>query len=362
MNITGLAGYVQRTIMIVTLLMHRHEPACNKIKPISNDQLQLGRGQKQQPGILKGPDMTLFSGFSRQMNTGLAIIILLGSTAVTAPAAAQDNLERRVDRLESEVRAVQRKVFPGGSQRFFEPEIQAENSAQPNSASNASPVLADLLARVDALEAQLAGLTSRSEENTFRMGQLEKRLLALETAEKTRADTNSVAAASAPAGNTAQPLPAAAASAPEPSAERIAAVSAIIKPETGDAGEDNYVYGFRLWDAGFYPEAQQQLQLTVDQYSSHSRISHARNLLGRALLDDGKPKSAAKILLENYQKNPRGARAPDSLYFLGAALIAAKDNEKACAAFDELADAYPDSASGRLSSRLQSGRDQAGCN
>jgi TolA-binding protein len=347
--------------MIVTLRMRWHEPACNKIMPISNDQPQLGRGQKQQPRILKGPDMTLFSGFSRQINAGLAIMILLGSTAVTAPAAAQDNLERRVDRLESEVRAVQRKVFPGGSQRFFEPEIQAENAAQPNSTSNASPVLADLLARVDALEAQLAGLTSRSEENTFRMGQLEKRLLALETAEKTRADTNSGAAASAPAGNAAQPLPAAA-SAPEPSAERIAAVSAIIKPETGDAGEDNYVYGFRLWDAGFYPEAQQQLQLTVDQYSSHSRISHARNLLGRALLDDGKPKSAAKILLENYQKNPRGARAPDSLYYLGAALIAAKDNEKACAAFAELADAYPDTASGRLSSRLQSGRDQASCN
>lgn len=306
--------------------------------------------------------MKLFSGFSRQINAGLATIILLGSTAVTAPAAAQDNnLEGRIDRLESEVRAVQRKVFPGGSQRFFEPEIQAETPAQPNSASNASPVLADMLARVDALEAQLAGLTSRSEENTFRMGQLEKRLQAVEAAEKTRADAGSASAAASSSANAAQPLPAAGAS-PEPSAERIAAVSAIIKPETGDAGEDNYVYGFRLWDAGFYPEAQQQLQLTVDQYSNHSRISHARNLLGRAFLDDDKPKSAAKILLENYQKNPRGERAPDSLYFLGAALIAAKDNEKACAAFDELADAYPESASGRLSSRLQSSRSQAGCN
>ena len=308
--------------------------------------------------------MKLFSGFNRQINAGLAIIILLGGGAAAAPALAQsDNLERRVDRLESEVRAVQRKVFPGGSQRFFEPEIQAETPAQQNSTSNASPILADLLARVDALEAQLAGLTSRSEENTFRMGQIEKRLQLIEAAEKTRADAGAApaSAASSPAANAAQPS-AATGAAPEPSAARIAAVSAIIKPETGDAGEDNYVYGFRLWDAGFYPEAQQQLQLTVDQYSSHSRISHARNLLGRALLDDGKPKSAAKILLENYQKNPRGARAPDSLYYLGAALIAAKDNEKACAAFAELADAYPDTASGRLSSRLQSGRDQASCN
>lgn len=313
--------------------------------------------------------MRLFSGFNRHIKTGFAMIIVLGGAMVTAPLAAQSgNLESRVDRLESEVRAVQRKVFPGGSERFFEPEIQAETTAKPSNSSNASPILADILARVDALEAQLAGLTSRTEENTFRMGQFEKRLQAMEAAEKARTEAGAVAnvsepaSASASSANAAQPSPGrAAAAAPEPSAQRIAAVSAIIKPETGDAGEDNYVYGYRLWEAGFYPEAQQQLQLTVDQYSSHSRISHSRNLLGRALLDDGKPKSAAKILLENYQKNPRGARAPDSLYYLGEALIAAKDNEKACAAFAELVDAYPDVASGRLANLLQGGRKQAGC-
>ncbi|WP_438728972.1 tetratricopeptide repeat protein [Parasphingorhabdus sp. DH2-15] len=299
---------------------------------------------------------------SRTFSLAVAAITLVASTALSAPAIAQsNNLDRRVERLEAEVRAVQRKVFPGGSERFFEPEVQSETPTQSQNSSNASPVLADLLARVDALEAQLAGLTSQTEENSFRLGQIENRLQSIEAAEKAREEAQAAATTTAASDNGPAAAAPGAALAAEPSAERIAAVSAIIKPESDDAGEDDYIYGFRLWDAGFYPEAQQQLRLTLEKHPNHARNSHARNLLGRALLDGGKPQSAAKILLENYQTNPRGARAPDSLYFLGAALIAAKDNEKACAAFDELADAYPDAASGRLATRLSSGRETAGC-
>ena len=36
--------------------------------------------------------------------------------------------ENRIRRLESEVRALQRKVFPGGDGRYFEPEISAQPS------------------------------------------------------------------------------------------------------------------------------------------------------------------------------------------------------------------------------------------
>jgi TolA-binding protein len=77
-----------------------------------------------------------------------------------------------------------------------------------------------------------------------------------------------------------------------PSEERIAAVQQITKPQTGDEGDDEYTYGFRLWDAGFYPEAQQQLSRFVERYPEHWRISYGRNLLGRAYLDDGKPDDA----------------------------------------------------------------------
>ena len=46
-------------------------------------------------------------------------------------------------------------------------------------------------------------------------------------------------------------------------------MKAIIKPETGDAGEDEYTYGFKLWEAKFYPEGEQQLKLFVTNYPKH---------------------------------------------------------------------------------------------
>ncbi len=71
---------------------------------------------------------------------------------------------------------------------------------------------------------------------------------------------------------------------------------------------DSYSYGFRLWDAKFYPEAQAQLKATVDKYGDASVASRAQNLLGRAYLDDGKPALASVAFYENYQKRP--ARRP----------------------------------------------------
>lgn len=289
----------------------------------------------------------------------LAVLAALAIALLTpAPARAQsDNLENRVKRLEAEVRAVQRKVFPGGAGRFFEPELEpqaVQETAKPNTTNSA---VADLLLRVDALENQLATLTAQGEENSFRLGKIEERLDAMEAAAaETAAPAEGIEESAG-----AQPIAAATPSSAAPDPERVAAVSAIVKPVTDNAGEDDYIYGFRLWDAGFYPEAQQQLELTVEQHPGHSRISHARNLLGRAYLDGGKPGRAATILLENYQKAPRGARAPDSLYYLGRALIASNEKSKACAAFAELGEAYPDIADGRLENALANGRKDADC-
>jgi hypothetical protein len=41
--------------------------------------------------------------------------ILLGTAAVPHAVQAQSNVEVRVDRLEGQMRAVQRKVFPGAN-------------------------------------------------------------------------------------------------------------------------------------------------------------------------------------------------------------------------------------------------------
>ncbi|ESZ86772.1 MAG: hypothetical protein Q27BB25_12205 [Blastomonas sp. CACIA14H2] len=294
--------------------------------------------------------------------------------ASASPAAAQAApLEPRVKKLESEMRAVQRKVFPGASDRFFEPEISAPATTPTPNGVSASAPLTDLLQRVDTLETQITRLTAQTEENGFKIGQLEKRLLQLE--EQAKQAAAAAAAASAPpatavtpsapgaGGATTRPVTPAAATtaAAAPSAERIAAVSKIEKPQSADAGEDAYLYGYRLWEAKFFPEAQAQLRFTLEKHPRHKRSSYTRNLLGRAYLDDGKPSAAAKMFAENYEKEPKGDRAPESLYFLGESLIKLNEKPKACVAFAELAEVYPEVAAGRLSDRLVAGRRNAGC-
>ncbi|NTZ42334.1 tetratricopeptide repeat protein, partial [Altererythrobacter sp. SALINAS58] len=162
------------------------------------------------------------------------------------------------------------------------------------------------------------------------------------------------APAQAPAARPAAPVAA-------PSAERLAAVQAIAKPQTDDPGDDEYSYGFRLWDAGFYPEAQQQLNLFVEKYPNHFRATYGRNLLGRAYLDDNKPREAAPWFLRNYQADKQAARAPDSLLYLARSMIAIEDTERACIALAEFSDTYPAIAAGRLSSDYQASLTRVDC-
>ncbi|WP_339826647.1 hypothetical protein [uncultured Parasphingorhabdus sp.] len=285
------------------------------------------------------------------------ITILLTSLLISTPVSAQDaNTDKRVDRLEQEMRAVQRKVFPGGTGRYFEPQITADTGPASSGTTNTTSAVTDLIARVDALERSLANLTGQVEENGFRLKKIEDRLAATEAPVVSSTVTGGSTASGSTTAVAKKPAPEAA---PDP--KRVVGVAAIVMPETGDAAEDAYIYGYRLWEAKFYPEAQTQLKKMADEYSSHRRASYAQNLLGRAYLDDGKPALASVALYENYQKRPRGERAPDSLYFLSTALVQLGKKADACRVLAEMQDVYPDVASGRLASQVASGKTAANC-
>lgn len=299
-------------------------------------------------------------------------LALLGATALmlVAPAGAQDaNIDGRVGKLEKEMRAVQRQVFPNGAGKFFEPEIQSPTA--PKTATSSSTATADLIARVDALEAQLATLTGQVEQQGNAARSMEARLKAIEAQLKAQAEPPATAtvlpaATVAPTPAVAKPKPITPvatkpATTAKPTAARTAAVAAIEKPATGDAFEDGYNYGYRLWEAKFYPEAQVTLEETVTKFPKHKRASFARNLLGRAWLDDKKPATAVKVFYDNYKNDPRGERAPDSLFFLGSALTDLGKTAEACEAYGELAKAYPDAATGRLAERVAGGKTRAKC-
>ncbi|MEZ5680405.1 MAG: tetratricopeptide repeat protein [Erythrobacter sp.] len=290
--------------------------------------------------------------------------VALGLLATSAPALAQDgNDEMRIRRLEQEVRALQRKVFPGGDGRYFEPEISSTTNAGTTVApTNSTTAVTDILARLDALELQLQRQTALNEENGNTIRLLTERIAVLETggakpAEPVLSQPNNAVTTNVEKMTGTTPTPAATG----PSAERLAAVQAIAKPQTDDAADDEYSYGYRLWNAGYYPEAAQQLTMFVEKYPDHWRATYGRNLLGRSYLDDGKAREAAPWFLKNYQSDKNAARAGDSLLYLAEAMIQLKDTKRACIALAEFSETYPALATGRLATDYAARRDKVKC-
>ena len=307
---------------------------------------------------------------NRALGAPLAVLAL-GFAAL--PAAAQDgSTEARLKKAETEIRALQRKVFPGGDGKYFEPEVSTAQPAGTTATRPSTTAVTDILARLDALEGQIARLTSQTEENTNAIAKLGTRLGALEVtagAAATERAADPVVPENTATRPRPTPTPTQVATTPTPTpkptgptAQRLAAVQAIAKPQTDDPGKDEYDYGFRLWDAGFFPEAQQQLSLYVEKYPKHGQISYGRNLLGRAYLDGGKPNEAAPWFLKNYQSEKQGARAPDSLLYLAETMITMKDTKRACIALAEFGETYPAVATGRLKSQYDADRGKVKCN
>ncbi|MET0137762.1 MAG: tetratricopeptide repeat protein [Sphingobium sp.] len=302
-----------------------------------------------------------------------AVLALLPSVG----AVAQTTVEGRVGRLEQEMRAVQRKVFPEGAGRF-QPEVTTPQTPGVSPGTPASSPVSDLSGRVSAVEAQLRTLTGQVEQNSFKLRQLEQAFAQYKSEMAAGAGAAAVSTPALPmaSGATAKPAaPAATPAAPKPSVPaapkpaasspageaRKAAVAAIERPETGNDADDAYNYGYRLWTAKFYPEAQAQLKATIDKYGTTGVASRAHNLLGRAYLDDGKYALASVAFYDNYQQRPKGDRAADSLTYLGDALIQLKKLPDACKVYQELQDVYGATLRAELKALAEKGKTRAKC-
>lgn len=301
-----------------------------------------------------------------------ALLIAGGAPAFAQAAGSAANTDLRLKKVEGEVRALQRKVFPGSDGKYFEPEISAATPPPAPTQPQTTP-LTDVLTRMDAVEQQMARLTGQVEQNTNRINQLEAKLNALAPPPPPVADASApvdtgIGAPVRPAPTPVSAVPTApvhspaAPSRPVPATSaRTAAVQAIVKPQSKDPADDEYSYGFRLWEARFYPEAEQQLKLYLQQYPKHARVSWGRNLLGRAYLDDGNPNEAAKWFLQNFQADKRGDRAPDSLLYLAVSMKQLKDNRRACIALAEFSETYAAEAAGRLGGLYNTTRNGLAC-
>jgi TolA-binding protein len=271
--------------------------------------------------------------------------------------------DQRIERLERQVQQVQRQVFPKGR-----PADTAGFSDDP-AASQSSVVSLDQ--RLDAIERQMADLVRASEENGNRLRNVESGLGQLKSNQDQRISALEQRMSEAPATSVQAPettAPAANPTKPKPVPPKTTADAGTGGPPASaatpavDEGEDAYTQGFRLWEAGQYDQAIASLRAFTSAYPKHRRVSFANNLIGRALLDKGDARAAAEALLANYRGNPAGERAPDSLFYLGQALMKLGQPGQACKAYGELDAVYGAKIRPDLKKIESDAKAQAQCN
>ncbi|QMW23046.1 tetratricopeptide repeat protein [Sandaracinobacteroides saxicola] len=329
----------------------------------------------------------------------LGLMLLAAPLPAQEPPASQRSVaavERRVGTLESQMRAVQRQVFPGGDKRFFEPE-NAPVSAAPAAptvapGTPATSPLVDLTVRVDALERQQKALTGQVEQLQFRTRQLDEALAKFRADAEFRMTTleggtppggatvtppggavapppggmpatvpGVVPGAVPPAGAKPGVKPGAPVAKPGTPPATAAAPAKPVAAGTPAAEEAAYRAALAKWTAKDYPAAAVALQDFVTANPKAARAGHAQFWAGRAMMEQGQHAQAAKAFLSGYQNYPRGERAPNSLLWLGKALTAMKQPKAACQALDQLASAYPDKLTGQLKTDADAARTEAKC-
>ena len=307
----------------------------------------------------------------------LAAAALVPASPALAQRQAPPTPEQRLDRLERQIDQIQRQVFPKGR-----PASTAGFADEPAATQSS---VATLDQRLDALERQMADMLRQSEENGHALQGLQADIAKARSDEQQRIGAleqrmNEAAAAAAAATPAVETPPAAATkpTATKPSTTKPATTkpkteaSETTKAPAGgpdsaeasatDPAEDAYSQGFHQWEAGQYDQAIGTLRAFTAAYPKHRRVSYANNLIGRALLDKGDARGAANALLANYRSNPAGERAPDSLYFLGQALMQLGQPGQACKAYQELDAVYGAKVRADLKQLVKDAEAKSQCN
>jgi tol-pal system protein YbgF len=303
-----------------------------------------------------------------------AFAMLLATVGGSALAqSAPSDLNGRVTKLEKEVRAVQRKVFPGANPTYFDAEIAPAETPAAAPGTPASTPINDLTSRVDALERQLQTLTAQSEQDSFQLHQLQDQLNRFKADAEFR--LNGLEGKPNPAAGSpaAVPVPVPTPTpAPRPSAVPAKPALAPAKPAPApttapapaagvDPAEADYLAAYQYVRDSKYPEAEAALKAYVAKYPKSKRASYAQHWLGRSYLADNKPASAAEAFLANYTTMPRGDRASDSLYWLGQSLMKLNKPTEACKVYGELLDVYGAKMAAALKDQTAKARAAANC-
>ncbi len=325
-------------------------------------------------------------------------------TATIMPAYAQDSdmqaLVDRLERMDRDIKALNLKVYRGTN-------VPAVSGGGEDVSG---PLGARLSIRINELENQLRQMTGQIEETAFRISQLttrldklvadvDYRLTALEggtpngvTAQPNEAGTQGESVANLPNGVSGEQL-----QPPGPSGQEAAETQQTTPagsqpgvlgtleekdltnptlsqkplentPTTGQVEQQQaaltpkamYESSRQMLMRGEFADAEKSFKTFLEENREHELTGNARYWLGETYYVQGNYAQAAATFLEGYQKDARGAKAPDSLLKLGMSLKRMDKKREACAAFGKLRADFP-KLPAHLSKTLERERTAAQC-
>lgn len=282
----------------------------------------------------------------RILSAALACAVALAAAGLQ-PARAQEDraatladIRQQLTLLNSEIQGLKRELSTTGA-----PSALSGGGSQ--------------LDRINAIEAEVARLTNKTEElghridsvvsdGTNRIGDLEFRLVELEGG-----DLSKLGQASTLGGGSAPVV-----TAPAAPAAGIGGSSGGNDMQLAVGEQADFQAAQDKLAAGDFAGAKAGFETFKTTYPGSPLAPQADLGRGRALEGAGDVKSAARAYLDSFSAEPTGDSAPESLYRLGMQLSQLGQNTEACVTLGEVSNRFPSSS---WAGQAQSARQSKGC-
>ena len=336
---------------------------------------------------------------------GLAVLLIAFGLLSPLPALAQGAeqlkpLLDRIQRLERDIRTLNLQISRGAGAVASSPADTRGGTLDPSVGSVSA--IARLEVRLSNMEDDLRASTGAIEDVTFRLNQInlrldklvsdvDYRLSALEGARGGPVSVDPSSSAGAPMIGASPPppsvqvvapsqpgnlgrisakdlksvTPTGAGAPPIPEARATAAVQPNVESAPGavlPAGtpQEKYKYARGLLLKNNFDGAEVALKTFIDEHGDDPLAGNAMYWLGETYYVRDQYAQAAKVFLQGYKVNPKGAKAPDTLLKLGMALAKLEKKKEACSTFKKLSNDFPKLSAG-ISATLNRERQKSGC-
>jgi tol-pal system protein YbgF len=297
-----------------------------------------------------------------QVSAVLAVAVLaVGQPSAPAFAQSKKELQEQINRLERDLKDVERLIYRGGA---------TGSAGTPSAApgANGSNQFADIQVHFNSVEDQLRALTGQLETANHQIQVLSNRLDKLQQDVEFRLNAlehggqPASGAGGAPQGGAPSAAPSQSGQLVPPPGAKPTPQTANSSPEPLPTGGVQVVYDHALGAlrAGDYSEAERGFKGLVSRDPKAELAANAQYWLGETYYVRKMYSDAAAAFLKAYQDYPKGPKRPDSLLKLGMSLKGLGQKTAACDSFSELLTKYP-MASKSIRSRAQSERKDAGC-